>query len=110
MSLTIILRLQLTTFENKFGYIKIKRKILSEYFFSLLLLNNMVFANDASGRSFTDYTPSCVLNDKIKKQAGISDNYSYKLYIQRNADKLMQADRSKASQVSIMCSCLKCKK
>lgn len=70
----------------------------------------MVFTSDQSGRAFTDYTPSCVLNNKIKKEANVSDNYSYRMYIQRNADKIMQADRSKASQVSIMCSCLKCKK
>ena len=69
----------------------------------------MVFLTDSSGRSFTDYTPTCVAEDQIKKQAGITDNYSYRLYLQRNADKLMLDNANNSQKITTDCEkCEKC--
>ena len=53
----------------------------------------MVFINDASGRMATNYTPNCIMNEQIKAENGITDNYNYRLFLQRNALKLMNKDR-----------------
>jgi hypothetical protein len=39
--------------------------------------------------ALTDYRPDCDLEQKIKKQAGITDNYTYRQYLQKNAVNLM---------------------
>jgi hypothetical protein len=53
----------------------------------------MAFINDASGRMVTDYRSSCVVNEQIKAQNGIKDNYQYRLFLQRNALEIMNKDR-----------------
>ncbi len=68
----------------------------------------MVFVSDGSGRFATSYIPQCLLNEKIKQKAGIKDNYNYKLFLQRNAEKLMEEDRK--STVTITTKCCDCDK
>jgi len=68
----------------------------------------MVFVRDQSGRSFVDYRGSCVLNQELMKLGGATDSYSYKMFIQRNASKLIDLNREKASKVGFKkCSCKK---
>lgn len=68
----------------------------------------MVFINDASGRAFTDFRPSCTLNQELMKLGSASDSYSYKMFIQRNASKIIEADRTRASKVGFKkCTCKK---
>jgi hypothetical protein len=65
----------------------------------------MVFISDHSGRFTTDYRPSCVADQQIKTENGITDNYNFRLFLQRNALKIMDKDR----QVIIQQGCRKCK-
>lgn len=68
----------------------------------------MVFVRDQSGRSFTDFRASCVLNQELMKLGGATDSYQYKMFIQRNASKIMEADRARSSTVGFKkCSCKK---
>lgn len=69
----------------------------------------MVKFVDASGRAFTDYSPNCELNRDIKEAYGIDNNYNYKMFLQRNAEKLMQQDRSYSYiKNKITCNCPNC--
>lgn len=69
----------------------------------------MVFVSDSSGRFATSYIPQCVLNEKLKKEASVKDNYSYRQYLQKNADKLMKLNRDNAINItSPCCDCQRC--
>lgn len=61
----------------------------------------MVFFSDASGRSFTNYSPRCDTDEEIKKKIGVTDNYSYKLYIQRYGDKILDEERKRSLDTRI---------
>lgn len=54
----------------------------------------MPFYPDASGRQFTDYRVRCNQDEEIKKKYKLNDNYSYKLFIQRNGNLIIQDQRS----------------
>lgn len=40
-------------------------------------------------RAFTDYNPNCALNEYIKQKHNIVNSTEYRLYLQRNACKIM---------------------
>ena len=40
-------------------------------------------------RAFTDYNPNCALNEHLKNTAGVTNSTEYRLYLQRNACKVM---------------------
>lgn len=44
----------------------------------------------SDGREFTDYNPSCSLNDFIQKKYGLTNSHEYRYFLQKNADKVMQ--------------------
>lgn len=41
------------------------------------------------GRAFTDYNPNCALNEFLRTKFGIQNNTDYRLFLQRNACKVM---------------------
>ena len=43
----------------------------------------------SDGRLFTDYSPSSVVNDSIKKMNGIKDNNVYRDYLVKNTNMIM---------------------
>ncbi len=43
----------------------------------------------SDGRLFTDYSPSSVVNDSIKKMNGITDNNVYRDYLVKNTNMIM---------------------
>lgn len=45
------------------------------------------------GRAFTDYRPSCYINDVIRSMNGITSSYEYRQFLQRNATQLMDTIR-----------------
>lgn len=47
----------------------------------------------ADGRMFTDYRPSCYVNDLIMKQNGIRNSYDQKLFMTDRALELQQLNR-----------------
>jgi hypothetical protein len=58
--------------------------------------NNQYFNSPsrmADGRHFTDYRPNCLLNNNLKHQTETLNSYDYKLYLQRNAEKIMDLNR-----------------
>ena len=49
-------------------------------------------AKMSDGRSFTDYRPSCSVNEKIQKDNKITNSYSYRQFLISNADNLMKVN------------------
>ena len=49
------------------------------------------------GRHFTDYKPSCDLNVSINREQKINTSFDMRLYLQRNADQLMNENRRDAT-------------
>ncbi|CAK0772820.1 hypothetical protein CCP3SC1AL1_630004 [Gammaproteobacteria bacterium] len=70
----------------------------------------MVFIQNAgtNGRAFTDYRPACYVNESIKVQNGIKDNYNYRLFLQRNAEALMKTNAIESYKNKLICDCPKC--
>ena len=61
------------------------------------------------GRTLTDWRPNCEVNRLMKQQVGAGNNFNYRLWLQRNATNLMQAER-KAALVrnKTHCNCPQC--
>lgn len=61
----------------------------------------------ADGRAFTDYRPRCNVNadllEDLTKNNMIHSSYESRLYLQRNADKIMQSDRDNAINNLLPC-------
>lgn len=45
------------------------------------------------GRTFTDYRPSCYINDVIRTANGVHSSYEYRQFLQHNATQLMDTIR-----------------
>lgn len=55
------------------------------------------------GRNFAEWQPGAVINEKIRKDAGIKTNYDYRQYLINNADKIIEYNQKEACQNC--CSC-----
>lgn len=44
----------------------------------------------ADGREFTDYNPSCQLNEMLRKKYDIKNSHEYRQYLQKNAEQIMK--------------------
>ena len=64
----------------------------------------------ADGRAFTDYRPRCAVNAELQQSVvGKSGGaYESRMFLQRNADKWMDAERARATQR--MAPCAPCKR
>lgn len=58
------------------------------------------------GRAFTDYTPDCIMNQKIQEEYNVNDMSAYRKFLQNNAEKLMSDFQNKNTQKA----CPVCKK
>ncbi len=47
------------------------------------------------GRHFTDYRPRCLLNNITRINNNIKNSYQYRLYLTRNASKIMEENKKK---------------
>ena len=47
----------------------------------------------ADGRFFTDYRPNCFINNRIKVENKLVNSYDYRMFLTRNADKLMELNK-----------------
>ena len=52
----------------------------------------------SDGRSFSNWQPTAVLNDQIRKRENIKTNWDYRQYLQKNADSIIAFDQSTACQ------------
>ncbi len=48
------------------------------------------------GRAFTDYRPVCTTENLIQLQNGIKNSYDYRLFLQENAESIMDFNRAYA--------------
>lgn len=63
----------------------------------------------SDGRAFTDYRPSCQINDNIQRGSGQMNEREYRMYLQHNAAKLIEQNRIKADASHKMnCHCPTC--
>jgi hypothetical protein len=51
----------------------------------------------SDARAFTDYNPSCDLNNAIQKKYKITNSHAYRNFLQKNAEKIME-DNAKCSE------------
>jgi len=69
--------------------------------------NVMCPSRMADGRAFTDYRPRCVVNAElmgaVSKTGKIQSSYESRLYLQGNAEVVMQQERVKAVERLIPC-------
>ena len=47
----------------------------------------------ADGRHFTDYRPNCFINNRIKVDNKLVNSYDYRMFLTRNADKLIELNQ-----------------
>lgn len=66
----------------------------------------------SDGRSFTDYRPRCIVNaellTKLDNAKMIKSSYESRMYLQKNAEKVMEEERQKA--VNRLIPCAPCKR
>lgn len=48
------------------------------------------------GRNFASWQPEAVINQQLQKEAGIHSNWSYREYLQKNANKIMKYNHMEA--------------
>lgn len=60
------------------------------------------------GRQFTDYNPSCSLNNFLQKKYKISNIHEYRYYLQKNAEAIQKEFLTCASK-SMSVTCPVCK-
>jgi hypothetical protein len=68
----------------------------------------MVFVQHEGPSDYTDFRPSCYREEELKCKYNIQNNYEYKLFLQRNAKMILDDERKKLRQSSIICDCDKC--
>lgn len=44
----------------------------------------------SDGREFTDYTPSCALNQMLQRKYKVEDAHKYRYFLQQNAERVMK--------------------
>lgn len=60
-------------------------------------MNNIHYdfpARMEDGRAYSNWQPSAVLTDQIRKREGIKTNWEYRAYLQKNADSIIEFDKS----------------
>jgi hypothetical protein len=58
----------------------------------------------SEGNYTTNWNSACKMNDLLKKNAGIQDNYQYRQYLIKNADQFIKKDQVDAC--AACCGCL----
>jgi len=59
----------------------------------------------ADARHFTDYRPICHVNNIIKSDHNVMNSYEYRLFLTRNAEKIMDQNRNTAYQKNGVSQC-----
>lgn len=95
--------------KNTLGFIQFLR---NKIFSSIIMNNSKEYENCpermGGGRHFTDYRPNSVLNDLIREQNKVDSNgSSYREFLQKNADQLLQKMNHHYQEKY---ACSKCKK
>ena len=66
-------------------------------------MNNIHFdspANMADGRVYSNWQPTVVLNEQIRQRENIQTNWDYRVYLQKNANSIMDFDKTEACRQS----------
>lgn len=59
----------------------------------------------ADGRHFTDYRPECYVNDLIRADNGVNNNFQWRNFLTQNAEQLMDLNRQHACQKNCCGNC-----
>ena len=61
------------------------------------------------GRTLTDYRPSCDVENMMKAASGSMNNNEYRMYLQRNAEAIIAAQRAESAAKNLKhCNCPQC--
>jgi len=61
-----------------------------KFFIYIIYKNNMPKFVMSDGRMFTDYQPSCDLNNYIQNKYQIKNSHEYRIFLQKNAEQIMK--------------------
>lgn len=61
----------------------------------------------ADGRHFTDYRPNCHVNNMIRNNNQVFNSFDYRLFLTRNAEKIMDANLNHANIKNAVTQCKK---
>ena len=64
-------------------------------------MNNIHYDSPAimeDGRTYSNWQPTAVINENIRKRENIKTNWDYRNYLQSNANSIMSLDRRKACE------------
>jgi len=66
--------------------------IIPHYFYIYIILNTTTMPKFpmADGREFTNFLPSCELNNQIQKKYDVKDGHQYRYFLQQNAEKIIK--------------------
>jgi hypothetical protein len=67
-----------------------------------------MFVGCQENRQLTNWLPNCDMENKIKRAANISDDYTYRLFLQKNASKIMTDNTRYLLGMNKLCMCPKC--
>jgi hypothetical protein len=61
--------------------------------------------NMSDGRHFTNYNSRCMQNDSLSKTGKVMNSYEYRIYLQKNAEKLMSQNQELALNSNMCTPC-----
>ena len=71
----------------------------------------MVKVAQSDGRAFTDYRPSCYVDQKMQEKLGLNNSMEYRLFLQRNGQTLINQQQQKLNnRLKMKCNCQNCLK
>ena len=53
----------------------------------------------SDGRWAANWEPGCAINNQLKKQVGIKNNYEYRQYLIKNADQVITKNQMEACKI-----------
>ena len=62
-------------------------------------------ARMSDGRIFTDYRPGCFLNNSIRASNKLINNFDYRMYLTRNADKIINYNKETSTKINSCDNC-----
>ena len=62
----------------------------------------MTLPGMSDGRCFTSVIPNCQLNENLKKRFNITSNNDYRIYLQENAEQIMNQMKKVCNDSSVL--------
>ena len=67
-----------------------------------------MFVGCQESRQLTNWLPNCDVENKIKQQANVQNDYEYRMFLQKNASKIMADNTKYLLSMDKLCLCPTC--